>query len=221
MVVDLLRHVPYFREQTDAVLDALAVTASSSTFRAGAAIFVQGEPSQGLFVIESGEVKISRVSKEGREYILHILRPGETFNDVAALDGGVYPATAIARTEAVVWCVYRSEIKRIAAQHPDLAWSLMEGIARRARYLIGLVEDLGMRNVRGRLANLLLIEAQAHQAGAVPRMLTQEEIASRLGTVREVVGRVLRGLAAEGIIAFDRHRIVILDADRLAEAAEA
>lgn len=221
VVVDLLRHVPYFQGQTDEVLDALAAAAIRSTFRAGATIFVQGEPSQGLFVIESGEVKIGRLSKEGREHILHVLRLGETFNDVAALDGGVNPATATARTEAVVWCICRPHLKHIAAQHPALAWALIESIARRARYLVGLVEDLGMRNVRGRLANLLLTEARAHEAGAVPRMLTQEEIASRLGTVREVVGRVLRGLATEGIIAFDRHRIVILDADRLAEAAEA
>jgi CRP/FNR family transcriptional regulator len=76
-----------------------------------------------------------------------------------------------------------------------------------------------MRNVKGRLARLLLEQLQSEQ-DAPARLLTQEEMASRLGTVREVVGRALRSLVAAGIIQFDRHRIVILDADRLAEEAE-
>ncbi len=77
-----------------------------------------------------------------------------------------------------------------------------------------------MRNVRSRLAHLLLAQAQAAETDEVPRLLTQEEMAGRLGTVREVVGRALRGLAADGIIEFDRHRIVILDPERLAQEAE-
>ena len=77
-----------------------------------------------------------------------------------------------------------------------------------------------MRNVRSRLANLLLTQARDTEREEVPRLLTQEEMASRLGTVREVVGRALRGLAADGIIEFDRHRIVILQPERLAEEAD-
>ena len=102
-----------------------------------------------------------------------------------------------------------------------MAWALIESLARRARHLVGLVQDLSMRNVRGRLARLLLEQAQSAGDESIPRMLTQEEMASHLGTVREVVGRALRGLASNGIIQFDRHRIVILDAERLAEEATA
>ena len=115
----------------------------------------------------------------------------------------------------------RADLQAVAARHPDLAWALIESLARRARHLVGLVEDLSMRNVRGRLARLLLEQAQATGDEAIQRMLTQEQMASRLGTVREVVGRALRGLAADGIIEFDRHRIVILDPDRLADEAAA
>ena len=77
-----------------------------------------------------------------------------------------------------------------------------------------------MRTVKGRVARLLLDQAQTNQADVVPRLLTQEEMASRLGTVREMVGRALRSLAADGVIEFDRHRIVILDPLRLAQEAE-
>jgi CRP/FNR family transcriptional regulator len=93
-------------------------------------------------------------------------------------------------------------------------------LAGRTRHLVGLVEDLSLRNVRGRLARLLLDASQAAQADIVPRLLSQEEMAAQLGTVREVVNRTLRNLADEGMIQFDRHRIVILQPQRLAQEAE-
>jgi CRP/FNR family transcriptional regulator len=85
---------------------------------------------------------------------------------------------------------------------------------------VGLVHDLAMRSVRGRLARLLLEEAEHTQSGIVERLLTQEQMAARLGTVREMVGRTLRSMANDGLIQFDRHRIVILDPQRLAEEAQ-
>jgi len=85
---------------------------------------------------------------------------------------------------------------------------MAEQVAGMARHLVDLVEDLAMRTVKGRVARLLLDQAQTNQADVVPRLLTQEEMASRLGTVREMVGRALRSLAANGVIEFDRHRIV-------------
>ncbi len=217
---NLFTQVPYLRDQHEEVLQALAAAATRYGMPAGHVVFLQGEPVAGLFLIETGEVKVSRVSKEGREHILRIVHAGDTFNDVAALDGGPNPATCTVRVDAVLWRIARDDLKQAALRYPALTWALIESVARRARYLVGVVEDLGMRSVRGRLANLLLLEAQTSTSDAMPRLLTQEEMASRLGTVREVVGRALRGLATDGIIAFDRHRIVILDAERLAEEAE-
>ena len=211
--------VPYLEELRPQVVEALAAAASCRNYAAGELIFNEGDPCAGLFLIERGVIKITRFAKDGREHILHLLHRGDTFNDVASLDGGPNPASAIAHTDAVVWRIRRADLHRLAESHPDLAWALIESLARRARYLIGLVEDLSMRNVRSRLAHLLLAQAQAAETDEVPRLLTQEEMAGRLGTVREVVGRALRGLAADGIIEFDRHRIVILDPERLAQEA--
>ncbi len=215
----ILRSVHYLAPLSPATLDALISIAVQRTYEAGQPIFWEGEPVSGLFVLADGFVKISRHSIEGREHILHLLRSGETFNDVAALDGGANPATATAYTAATLYVLPRDELKRIVDQHPDLAWALIESMAKRARHLVSMVEDLSMRSVKGRLARLLLEQAQANASDSVPRLLTQEEMASRLGTVREMVGRALRSLAAEGIIEFDRHRIVVLDEERLAEAA--
>ena len=212
--------VPYLEDLSLELVRTLAAVASPRTYTEGELIFDEGAPVAGLFMIEYGVIKVTRFTKEGREHILHLLHRGDTFNDVAALDGGPNPATAIAHVESRIWRIDRNDLRRTADAHPELAWALVESIARRARYLVGLVQDLSMRNVRCRLAHLLLMEAEDTDQDEVQRLLTQEEMASRLGTVREVVGRALRGLAADGIIEFDRHRIVILEPERLAEEAD-
>lgn len=201
------------------ILTDLASVACERSYVAGQVIFWEGEPVVGLYLVAEGIVKISRYSTEGREHILHLIQTGDTFNDVAALDGGPNPATATAYTNATIYMIPRHHLRVVVERYPDLAWALIESMARRARYLVNMVEDLSMRSVKGRLARLLIEQAEANHSGAVPRLLTQEEMASRLGTVREMVGRALRSLAAEGIIEFDRHRIVVLDAERLADIA--
>lgn len=216
-VLRLIRNVSYFQTLSAEIVANLAAIATPFRYPAGSVIFLEDEPVAGLFVVQEGIVKISRVSQEGREQILHLIYPGDTFNDVAALDGGPNPATANAQTDVLVWCIQRQDLQWLAERYPALAWALIESIAQRTRHLVDLVEDLAMRSVRGRLARLLLDQAESSANDTVPRLLTQEEMAAQLGTVREMVGRTLRGLAADGIIEFDRHRIVILDLERLAK----
>ena len=139
------------------------------------------------------------------------------------LDGGPNPASAAAIVETNLWVITRDALQRLAQQHPQLAWALIESIARRARYLVAMVEDLSLRSVKARLARLLLAEAeQAARADTLDwsQMVTQAEIAARLGTVREMVGRALRELADDGLIEFDRHRIVVVDRAALAAVGD-
>ncbi len=93
-------------------------------------IFLEGEPCAGSFVVAAGEVKIYKLSAQGREQILHRLGVGSTFNDVAALDGGPNPASAAAATDASLLLIIRSDMRRLAQAHPALAWALIESIAR-------------------------------------------------------------------------------------------
>jgi CRP/FNR family cyclic AMP-dependent transcriptional regulator len=216
----LWHSVPYLQALPDHVVGDLAAVATRHVYTQGSTLFMEGEPAAGLFLVEQGVIKICRFAADGREHILHLVDGGDTFNDVSALDGGENPACAIALTDAVVWRIARPDLRRVAGQHPELAWALIESIARRARYLVGVVQDLAMRNVKGRLARLLLDQAEAVEHGAPPIPLTQEEMASRLGTVREVVGRALRSLSAANIINMERQRIVIIDRARLQQEAE-
>ena len=221
--LNLLRRVPYFSGLSDDVLAALAAAAVLRRYSRGQVIFLEGDACVGLHVVTEGEVKIFKLSPRGREQILHRLGPGETFNDVAVLDGGPNPASAAAITDSTVCVITRLEVRRIAHLYPALAWALIESIAHRARHLVGMVEDLSLRSVRARLARLLLAEAQrSDNATEINRshMVTQADLAARLGTVRELIGRALRDLADEQLIAFDRHRIVIIDGEKLAAVAE-
>lgn len=218
--VALWAAVPYLHTLPSEVIEAVAAAAHLRRYPQGGVIFLEEEPAAGLFLIEEGDVRISRYSREGREYILNIFHRGDTFNHVGVLDGGPNPATAVAHTTAHVWRITREALQCLAARYPALAWALAVSMARQNRYLLSIVQDLSMRDVRGRLAHLLLEQAQAAERGESPPLLTQEEMASRLGTVREVVGRVLRSLAAEKTIEITRHRIVILDRARLEADAE-
>lgn len=219
----LLRRVPYFASLSDAVLTALAAASVERRFDRGQVIFLEGDACAGLHIIGSGEVKIFKVSPQGREQILHRMGPGDTFNDVAVLDGGPNPASAGAVTDATLWVITRGEMQRLAQTYPALAWALIESIARRARHLVAMVEDLSLRSVKSRLARLLLSEAaRAATQGELDRsqMVTQAEMAARLGTVREMIGRALRELSEDGLIEFDRHRIVIKDHEGLIAVGE-
>jgi CRP/FNR family transcriptional regulator len=221
--LSLLRRVPYFAALPDGVLEALAAAAIERRFDRGQVIFLEGDPCAGLHIIGAGEVKIFKVSPQGREQILHRMGPGDTFNDVAVLDGGPNPASAGAVTDATLWVISRAEMQRLAQTHPSLAWALIESIARRARHLVAMVEDLSLRSVKSRLARLLLSEAErATTVGELDRsqMVTQAEMAARLGTVREMIGRALRELSEDGLIEFDRHRIVIKDREGLVAVGE-
>lgn len=219
-LAELWRSVNYLSGVGDDALNDLARNSVLATFDQGEMIFLQDDPQNGIFLVESGAVKICRHSKEGREYILQIIHPGDTFNDVAALDGSSNPATAIAFTKTRVWRVARDDLRDIILRHPDLAWALIESLARRARFLVASVQNLAMRDVRGRLAQLLLEQAEADERGEAFVPLTQEEMANRLGTVREVVGRTLRTLVADGVIAVERQRITVIDRAWLAKEAE-
>ena len=178
----------------------VAQSAVERRYDPGAIIFLEGEPCAGLFIVQGGQVRVFKSSLDGREISLHFAGPGGSFNDVAVLDGGPNPASVQAVEPTVCWVIDRASMLRLIEQHPGLALAVIEAIASRARRLVTLVEDLTFRSVQARLAKLLLAQATvgADNRGEMlrARWLTQQEMATQLGTVREVVGRALKGLEA-------------------------
>ena len=207
MKTELLRSIPYFASLDEDALASIAAQASRRTYSTDEMIFLEGDPCAGLFIVHAGHVKIYKASTEGREQILHIGSPNESFNDVAVFDGGPNPATAQAMETTELCVIERPAMLGLFDKHPKLAQAVVAVLAARARMLVNMVEDLSLRSVAARLAKLLL--DQATHPDSIP--LTHQQMAARLGTVREMVSRALRELEAEGMVHRDGRQIVITD----------
>ena len=203
---------PYFKTLPDDELRKLVRTLIERTYDKDEVVFLEGEPCQGLYVVREGMVKVYKLSPEGREQILTFSGAGRSFNEVAVFDGGPNPANVAASEPTTVWIVPRTAIINLIEQNPQVALAIIQNLGTRLRHLVGLVEDLSLRQVTGRLAKLLLETASQQE-----HVLTQQEMAARLGTVREMIGRSLRQLEARGFISIEHGRIVIVDREGLAK----
>ncbi len=208
-----LAQIAYFRVLRPEDLDAIAAQALRRTFAPDEVIFLQGARGEGLWVIESGSVKITKLSAEGDEYILHLLGPGHTFNDIAALDGGPTPANAIALGVVSAWTIPSAVLSRALEAHPRMARAALEVMGSRVRTLSQQLEDLTLYPVMARLARFLL--AQAEDPSLSGPGITRAAIAAHLATTPETISRALNSIQEAGAIRFDRHRILITDEDAL------
>lgn len=216
-VTRVLKAHPYFATVPAAQLEELARQAVRRTFSAGETLFLAGEPSAGLWLIERGRVKAYKTTTEGREHVLHLLGPGDSFNDAPALDGGVNAASTTALTDGVAWVLSAATLQAALAQNHELALGVIRGLNQRIRQLALQIEDLALRSVTARLARFLL--QQKENPSLSGPAVTRALIATHLGTTPETVSRALRTLEETGAIAFDRHRIVIRDPNLLRNIA--
>jgi len=210
----VLSRLPSFSGLDAATLEAVAQAASSRHYDAGQVIYLEGEPATALYVLETGWVKATRMTPDGREQALSFLRPVDIFGDIAVFTGTSYPGTVVALEDVEAWAIDGATFLDLTARHPQLALACIRRLAERVLYFIGLVEDLSLRSVETRLASTLLKHAEAREGRLiVPRRswTTFDEMAVRLGTVRDVLSRALHTLEDEGLLKVERHEITLLD----------
>lgn len=216
---EVLARLRSFSKLDAAALAAVAQAAIPRRFDAGKVIYLEGEPATTLYVLESGWVKATRMSAEGREQSISVLQPVEMFGDIAVFTGSSYPGTVVALEEAEVWAIDGVTFLDLVTRNPSLAMAVIRHLAERVVYFIGLVEDLSLRSVEARLAKTLLRNAQTvDDRLIVPRRqwTTFDQMATRLGTVRDVLSRALHTLEEEHLLKVERHQIVLLDPEGLA-----
>ncbi len=151
------------------------------------------------------------------------LRPGDIFGDIAVFSGTVYPGTVVALEEVKVWAIDGDAFLEQVARYPELALAVIRRLAERVSYFIGLVEDLSLRSVEARLARTLVRNAEPRDGDlVVPRRewTTFDQMATRLGTVRDVLSRALHTLEGEGLLKVERGEIVLLDPEGLARRGD-
>ena len=217
--IEFLKSIPYFSGLSPAELESISQFIFEKTAERGQVIVLEGESAEALFFVVSGAVKVFKTSAEGKEQILNIVRPGESFNDVPIFDDAPNPTSAQAMGPVILYGLKKSELKATLRHHPQVALNIIKVLAEQVRRLMSLVEDLSFRHVIGRVAKILL--GHAGDGTAPGPRLTQQEIAAMAGTVREVVARSLKALEEEGTIRLERHRIVITDKEALQEMVAA
>ena len=208
----LSRH-PYFASLPPNILTAIRDRLIRRHYEKGALIYSEGQPSQGLYLVESGTVRIFKSSADGREQDLHHIAAGQSFSDAAALDGASTIADAEAMEPAVVLLVPRDALRGLIMRYPEIGLSISHVLAQRVRELSALVGELSLRHVVSRLATVLLRLAGPGSVAVLP---AQHELAAQIGTVREVAARGLRYLERLGAIRLEpRRRATVLDRHKL------
>ena len=219
----VLSHVPLFAELSEEELHALAHRTVKQFAHAGDTIFSEGDPCQGFYVIESGEVKIFKISAAGREQVLTVDRAGSSIAEIPVFDGGPYPASGIATTETSLLFISKRDFRALILEHPEVALKVLKNVGSRLRRLVGLIEELSFTTVRSRLALMLVrrarSEGQHTGRGTEISLPSNQEIASQIGTVRELISRNLSRLQAEGLIRLDGKQAIIEDVDDLERSA--
>lgn len=215
----LLKRVPFFKALDASSLRDLAAACQSIRVSKGEDVFVEGDEARGMFLVVSGGVKVYRAAPSGREQILAIEPPGAIVAELPLLDGEPYPASCAALEDSELLLLPIGAFEDLLRRRPDVAMGALRVIGRRLRQLVTLVDELSLLEVPQRLAKYLLdISDRRGESFTLP--LSNQEIANRLGTVREIVSRNLHRLAQQGAIRIDGRRITIVDADQLQELIE-
>lgn len=215
----LFRRVPILVGLSETELQFLVERAVPRTFRKGELVFSEGEPCAGLFVIESGHLRIFKSSPGGREQVLTVEGPGSSVAELPVFDGGTYPASTVATDDACVYFISKQDFHSLCLVHPQVPLKVLKVVGSRLRKLVGIIEELSFTTVRSRLISVLVRRAQAGkktEAGVEIQLpASNQELAAEIGTVRELVSRNLSRLQAEELIRMDGKTVVIPDLARL------
>ena len=218
--VALLKNINYFAGLNQSELAEISRYITEQNINKGEIFLFEGECTDYLYFLMAGLVKVYKTSSNGREQILHIAPPGESLNDVSTFDGGTNQAGMLAMTPVHLYAMRKEDLKTILEQFPRIYINILKALAYRIRRDSNLVEELSSTQVMGRLAKLLMGQYAGEEA-TVGLWLTQQDMASMIGTAREVVNRSLKIMEENGAIRLGRHRIIVLKKDILADMAKA
>jgi CRP-like cAMP-binding protein len=219
-----LRRVPLFADLSESELAAIGDHAAESAWEPGQIVFSEGDPCHELWIVKEGAVKLLKLAPNGRQQLIGVERAGGSLAEIPIFDGGRYPATAQPDGRAVLLRIDAGAFRAICMRRPELALKVIKVLGRRLRLMGALIEELSFATVRarliGRLLHLAAEEGRETERGMeFPLVENNEELAARLGTVRELISRNLGRLHNDGLIDIRRRSVTIPDLARLREEA--
>ncbi len=219
-VIDILHGCKLFSEVPPSGFQRLAAIARLCRFRKGQLIFREKQECPGVYVVGSGLVRVFKTAPGGKEHVLHVVGPGNTFAEVAAIGGFDLPASAEAVEETTCALLPTDRFRKALEEDHRLCLGIIGGITHWVRHLVGLMEDVVLRDAAGRLARFLL-ESPPAGDGSIELPTLKRHLASHLNLTSETFSRTLRRLVDAGLIAeLDNNRVQLLDPDKLRQVAQ-
>lgn len=214
----LLRNVPLLSVLSEMELGLLARVVVRKTYPRGAQILGAGDPTDSLYILISGRIKVFMSDLDGKEVILSILEPNEFFGEMGLIDDSPRSANVVTLEPCELICISKPDFKRCLAENLEMAMTVMRGLVKRLREADKQIGSLALMDVFGRVARLLLETAELIDGErVVTRKLSKQDIARMIGASREMVSRVMKHLQESGYIEVRADTIVIRDSILLSD----
>jgi CRP/FNR family cyclic AMP-dependent transcriptional regulator len=220
----ILERTHLFRGLPPATIQQISALSSRRSYRNGAIVFSQADPGDALYGVVTGKIRISASSPNGREVFLNIMEPGDTFGEIALLDGRHRTATASATAPSELIIITRDNFLQLLEREPKLVSHVVQLLCERIRWTSGLAEESALFSVPERLARRLLSLGKLHgheTPKGVELRISQEDVARFLGLSRQAINQNLQSWKEHGWLALGRGKIVIVDEQALRDVVAA
>jgi CRP/FNR family transcriptional regulator len=216
---ELLTRVPLFADLSQDELERIAAVAVPRAFPRGVRVFHEGDQSDACYIVRSGDLRVTREHSDGRAIALATLGPGDFFGELAMLDGGTRSASVETLSDVELLALPAADMRRVIAEHGDIAAKLIVAITRRLRETNERVSRQSFQTVPSRVAGVLMQliaeETIPEDREGITVRMTQADLAQLAGTSRESVSRFLATLERAGVVAVGRGRVTVLQPRRL------
>lgn len=216
-----LRQCGFFSDTSDELVARVARMSKLESYRKGDLIFAEGNPADGMYIVASGAIKVYKIGTDGREHILHVAEPGDTFGEVAVFLGMGYPAYAGAVKDSLTLFVRRQPLMELLERSPNLAFEILGSLAAWTHRLVNKVESFTLKDAGARLAQYMLGRAkESHGITEVILTVPKQTLAAHLGISSETLSRLLNRFEAQELIEPEGRTIRIVDRSGLDDIAE-
>jgi len=219
--LSILLNIPSFSGLSEAQLEEIKQIIVNRHYNKGEIIFSDGDDGNGFYIVAKGRVKVFKVSSEGKEHILHIVGPGETFGQVAVYAGRSFPASSEAITKNHLLFIPRTAFVELIANNPSLAMNMLAVLSMRLREFTVQIENLSLKEVPARLSSYLIYLADEQKTeDHISLPISKGQLASLLGTIPETLSRIFTKMSSQNLIEVSGREIKLLDRTGLDDLAK-
>ncbi len=216
--IEFLRKTPLFGDLEEDLLQLVASQGRKKDFSRGEFLFLEGTEAGGFYVLVSGRVKVFKSSGEGKEQILHLINPGESFAEASLFSGGNYPAGAAALEDSSLIYFPRREFLSLLSRENRIALGMFVSLSKWLRKMTDLVAELSLKSVESRLAAYIMqlcrtSSVSVEDGSVVELEIEKRELALYIGTVSETLSRTFKRLRERGLISVEGRAVTIMDAE--------